>query len=56
VYPLLQSSVESGIQWGWHYAHKWEEHPDEATLKDRIADEVMNAILEAFAIEEDPEA
>lgn len=51
-YEVLLRAVEQGVAFGWNGAHKHgpTPHPDEA--KNRIVDEVMNAICEVFEFEE----
>jgi hypothetical protein len=53
VYPVLADAVECGVKWGWHYAHKHTSDPGEDLIKERIQDEVLSAILEAFEIQDD---
>lgn len=52
-YPILDRAVEEGVERGWRMAHKHTDAPGSATIRDRIADEVMNAICEVFSFDDD---
>lgn len=53
-YEVLLRAVEQGVAFGWNGAikHNLLHTPDPDAAKDRIVDEVMNAICEVFEFEE----
>lgn len=46
VYPVLQAAVDTGVSYGWHHAHKHDEQPDEAVIKNEIYKSVMSELCE----------
>lgn len=48
VYEIMDRAVEEGVVSGWQRAHKHTDTPHAETLKDEIADAVMNSICEVF--------
>lgn len=54
-YRLLAECVERGVNWGWQHAHKHVDSPGEWDIKNRITDDVLNEICEAFRFQDDLE-
>jgi hypothetical protein len=52
-YPVLARAVEEGVAYGWRWAHKHVDSPDEHTIKDQITQAVLNEICEYFDFHED---
>ena len=48
MYKLIQEIVESGVDAGYHRAHKHTDTPDEYTITNCIAEYIMNGFNEAF--------
>jgi hypothetical protein len=52
VWPVLTEAVDNGIMHGWNRAHKHVSNPDEAAIRQAIADAVTSEIAEVFDIED----
>jgi len=53
VYPVLVEAVEAGVAYGWHRAHKHDDHPAEASIKGAIEDAVLSEFCERFDFDDD---
>lgn len=52
-YKILSRAVEEGVDYGWHRAHKHVEKPDDASVRDAIADAVISEICEWFDLDDE---
>ena len=48
VYPILVRCVEDGVAYGWNRAHKHEDKPTEAAIREEIEQSVLSELCEAF--------
>ena len=47
-YKILNRCVEEGVNCGWHFAHKYDDHPKPDYIRDKIMESVMTEICEYF--------
>lgn len=47
-YEIMRRAVEEGVAYGWRRAHKYNDKPDDASLKEAIEDGVMSEVCEWF--------
>lgn len=47
-YKVLMEAVEQGVHYGWNRAHKHDDNPSPATIKNQIEQEVLTQICEYF--------
>lgn len=51
VYRIIESAVETGVNWGWSRAHKYVDNPDEHVIKENMLREIMLALDEVIDFE-----
>lgn len=51
VYRIIESAVETGVNWGWSRAHKYVDNPDEHVMKENMLREIMLALDEVIDFE-----
>lgn len=51
VLPILEIALTEGINYGWVRAHKHNENPGEAIIKENIQEQIMNSLYEYFDFE-----
>lgn len=51
-YKIWSTAIENGVEAGWSYAHKYNEHPSKDEIKEAIFDHIMNELFEWFSFEE----
>lgn len=51
-YTLLSHIVETGVESGWNWSHKHDQHPLSSSVKEAIVDHIMNQIAEFFDFDE----
>jgi hypothetical protein len=51
LYPLIDETVENGVDYGWNRAHKHTDTPSEEVIKDAIHQAVMSALCELIDFE-----
>lgn len=54
-YVIMERAVEEGIEFGWNRAYKHTESPEPELIREKIAQEVMNAICDVFDFGDDGE-
>lgn len=52
-YKVLVQAIEDGVNLGWSRAHKHNDRPGEATIKESMRNEIMNSICEWFNFDEE---
>ena len=52
-YAIIDEAVARGVGFGWNRAHKYVDNPTEATIKEKMQDEVMLALTEILEFGEE---
>ena len=53
IYKLIEQIVEQGTDAGWNRAHKHTDTPDKYTIKNCIAEYIMNGFDETFEFDKE---
>jgi len=53
IYKLIEQIVEQGTDAGWNRAHKHTDTPDTYTIKNCIAEYIMNGFDETFEFDKE---
>ena len=54
--PVLEQAIETGVRYGYRRACKHHETPSEDEICIEIADQVMNAIYDAFDFDDEKQS
>ena len=52
-YKVLERCIDDGVSYGWNRAHKHDDNPNEAHIREQIQNAIMNEICEWFNFDDD---